>query len=170
MFLKGCFSCSMQHISLLTCLVRSCSAFSWYAERACCSAGIEGNCHKAKQGEVTGNHPVFPFHGGMSDVQDHMLRHYQLFNSQLGLGLPQSHTPQTPAHWVGKRRNQPWAWINDSTWMPDYRIHCHHIEPWHWEKGGGPIKHMMNLSLPCAGVRSSVVLCWVLHCYFFSKC
>lgn len=28
----------------------------------------------------------------MSDAQGHMLRHHQLFNSQLGLGLPQGIT------------------------------------------------------------------------------
>lgn len=32
----------------------------------------------------------------MSDVQGHMLRHYQLFNSQLGLGLPQGITHPKP--------------------------------------------------------------------------
>lgn len=31
-FLPGCFRCNMCHISLLTCLVRNCSAFSWCAE------------------------------------------------------------------------------------------------------------------------------------------
>lgn len=50
-----------------------------------------------------GNHPVFPFLGGMSDVQGHMLRHFQLFNSQLGLGLPQGIThPEPLATGLGK--------------------------------------------------------------------
>lgn len=38
----------------------------------------------------------------MSDVQGHMLRHYQLFNSQLGVGLPQGITHPKPLGWETK--------------------------------------------------------------------
>ena len=110
-FLTGCFSCNMFYISLLTRLVRNHSAFFWCAQRACRSAGIEGNCRKAKRGEAMGNHPIFPFHGGMSDVQGRALRRCHLSNAQLGLQLPQGIThpkpPATEDGWAGKRGDQP---------------------------------------------------------------
>lgn len=118
-FLTGCFSCNMLYISLLTCLVRNHSAFFWCAQWACRSAGIEGNCWKAKCGEAMGNHPVFPFHSGMSDVRGHMLRCCQLSNVQLGLQLPQGITHPEPLAtediWAGKPGDQPSVWINNSS-------------------------------------------------------
>lgn len=110
-FLTGCFSCNMLYITLLTRLVRNHSAFFWCTQRACRSAGIEGNCRKAKCGEAMGNHPVFPFHGGMTDVWGRVLRRCQLSNAQVGLQLPQGiahpQPPGTEDGWARKRTDQP---------------------------------------------------------------
>lgn len=53
-----------------------------------------------------GNHPIFPFHSRMSDVQGRALRLCQLSNAQLGLQLPQGiahpEPPATENGWAGK--------------------------------------------------------------------
>jgi len=85
----------MLYISLLTRLVRNHSAFFWCTQRACRSAGTDGNCRKAKRGEAVGSHRIFPFHGEMSDARGRMLRPCQLCNAQLAFSSPRaSHIPR----------------------------------------------------------------------------